>query len=73
MVPQAHYTDELRGCKDRFLIQSIPVNDTSEAESSEVFNGHGRQDFRLKVIVVSASCTLDISYTHLWSCCRSRQ
>ena len=53
MVPQAQYTDELRGCKDRFLIQSIPVNDASEAESSEVFRGQGRQDFRLKVIVVS--------------------
>ncbi|CAL5229444.1 g12767 [Coccomyxa viridis] len=51
MVPHAQYTDELRGCKDRFLIQSIPVNDASEAESFEVFRGQGRQDFRLKVIV----------------------
>ncbi len=73
MVPQAQYTDELRGCKDRFLIQSIPVNDASEAESSEVFKGQGRQDFRLKVIVVSIICTPHIYCAHLWSCHRSRQ
>ena len=52
MVPQAHYTDELRSCKDRFLIQSIPINEGLEAESPDVFKGQGRQDFRLKVLVV---------------------
>lgn len=57
MVPQAQYTDELRGCKDRFLIQSIPVSDASEAESPDIFKGQGRQDFRLKVVVVSTCCT----------------
>ena len=56
MVPQAQYTDELRGCKDRFLIQSIPVNDASEAEFPDIFRGQGRQDFRLKVVVVSTCC-----------------
>ena len=55
MVPQAQYTDELRSCKDRFLVQSIPVTDASEAQAQGVFNGQGRQDFRLKVIVVRTS------------------
>ena len=58
MVPQSQYTDDLRSCKDRFLIQSIPVRDSSEAQSSDVFNGQGRQDFRLKVIVVSLTSFL---------------
>ena len=65
MVPQAHYTDELRSCKDRFLIQSIPVNHASEAESPDVFGGQGRQDFRLKVVVVSNTCARQESTTSL--------
>lgn len=55
MVPQAQYTDDLRSCKDRFLIQSIPIRQAKEVESANVFNGQGRQDFRLRVIVVSVS------------------
>ena len=56
MVPQEKYTDELRGCKDRFLIHSIPVSTKAETDLHKVFSGQGRQDFRLKVLVVS-SCT----------------
>ena len=56
MVPQEKYTDELRGCKDRFLIHSIPVSTKAETDLHKVFSGQGRQDFRLKVLVVG-SCT----------------
>ena len=54
MVPQEKYTDELRGCKDRFLIHSIPVSTKAEIDLHKVFSGQGRQDFRLKVLVVSS-------------------
>ena len=54
MVPQEKYTDELRGCKDRFLIHSIPVSTKAETDLHKVFSGQGRQDFRLKVLVVSS-------------------
>lgn len=53
MVPQPQYSDELRSCKDRFLIQSVPTDLLSEADiTPETFSSSNRQDVKLHVTVV---------------------
>ena len=54
MLPQSEYSNELRSCKDRFLIQSAPVDDsTEEPPVAEILATHQRQDFKISVTVVS--------------------
>ena len=44
MVPQISYSDELRSCKDRFLIQTVPTKLTSEGDvTTELFDSQYRQ------------------------------
>ena len=48
------YTDDLRFCKDCFLVQSIVVDDdlTERDITSDLFKSRQRQEARLKVLVV---------------------
>ena len=53
MLPQSEYSDELRSCKDRFLIQSAPVDGSTEQSSiASVLATYQRQDFKISVTVV---------------------
>ena len=53
MVPQSQYSDELRSCKDRFLIQCVPTEAASVGNiTSDTFTGNNRQDVKLHVSVV---------------------
>ncbi|CAL8465070.1 g4605 [Coccomyxa elongata] len=52
MVPQPQYSDELRSCKDRFLIQCVPTEAASVGDlTSDIFIGNNRQDVKLHVSV----------------------
>jgi hypothetical protein len=56
MVAQQHYSDELRNCKDRFLIQCVPTELQSAVDvTPQIFENSTRQDVKLKVTVVSCS------------------
>ncbi len=52
------YTDDLRFCKDCFLVQSIVVDDEmAEREiTSDLFKSRQRQEAKLKVLVVQLAC-----------------
>lgn len=53
MVPQAQYSDELRSCKDRFLIQCVATEAASVGDlTNDAFTGNNRQDVKLHVSVV---------------------
>lgn len=57
VVFKAHraYTDDLRFCKERFLIQSIVVDHTlaEHAISTNLFKSGQRQEAKLKILIVS--------------------
>lgn len=69
MVAQQQYSDDLRNCKDRFLIQCAPTDLPSVADvTPEVFNSSLRQDIKLKVTVVrSLSAALHEPYSKLFT------
>ncbi len=53
MVPQPQYSDDLRSCKDRFLIQCVPTEAASVGDlTSDTFVVNNRQDVKLHVSVV---------------------
>ena len=55
MVAQVAYTDELRSCKDRFLIQTVPVRSLSEASlDPAIFASPARQEYKINVTVVGS-------------------
>ena len=51
---QRAYDDELRFCKDRFLVQSIVVDPSMDEQdiTSNLFKSGQRQEAKLKVVVV---------------------
>ncbi|KAK9917223.1 hypothetical protein WJX75_002056 [Coccomyxa subellipsoidea] len=52
MVPQGQYSDELRSCKDRFLIQCVPTELASIGDiTTDTFTSSNRQDVKLHVSV----------------------
>lgn len=57
------YTDNLRFCKDCFLVQSIVVEPelTDREITSDLFRSRQRQEARLKVLVVSLISLLSLS------------
>ena len=55
MVAQVAYTDELRSCKDRFLIQTVPVRSFSDAGlDPAIFSSPSRQEVKVNVTVVGS-------------------
>lgn len=55
MVPQSQYSDDLRSCKDRFLIQCVPTDLASVGDlTSDTFASSNRQDAKLHVSVVGS-------------------
>ena len=57
------YTDDLRFCKDCFLVQSIVVDHTMSDRdiSSDLFKSRQRQEAKLKVLVVSQPSACQIA------------
>ena len=63
MVAQVAYTDELRSCKDRFLIQTVPVRSVSDAGLDPgIFSSPARQEAKINVTVVGL-CLLKCFHT----------
>ncbi len=56
MLPQAEYSDDLRSCKDRFLIQCAPIDGSTEGPKAPDMSGNKeRQDIKISVNVVRGS------------------
>ena len=64
MLPQAEYSDDLRSCKDRFLIQCAPIDGSTEGPKAPDMSGNQeRQDIKISVNVVRGSLLVQTSIT----------